>query len=247
MGIVAVMNEKLWYLKKCPLFGQLTHEEVSAIEPECQSREFARGELIYRPGDLSDSVLLLARGRVRIFHVTPEGKQAILTFVDPNEVFSELSAFEGAKRDEFAEAHDDSLVVMVPRTVITGLLKQHTTMASGWNRLLQTRLRRVERRVKSLLFRSSRDRVIHLLLELAEKYGQSSLSGVLINVRMSHGDMASVIGSTRETVTIVLGELQAEGLVEVEHRRMTLPNVELLRRLIDFGPFLHLPVQSTTR
>ena len=96
----------------------------------------------------------------------------------------------------------------------------------------------MERRLKSLLFRSSRERLIHLLLELAERYGQPGHNGILIRQKISHQDMASIIGATRETVTITLGELQTEGIIDVQRRRITLKNIDSLATSIDFGPFV---------
>lgn len=230
------MNEKYWYLKRCPLFSQLTSEQLREVEGASFSREFSRGEVVYLPSDMSDSVLLLARGRVRIYHVTSEGKQAILSFVEPGEMFGELSLFNPSQREEHAEAADKSLVVLMPREVVHRLMMRHPQISISLTRLYGLRLRRIERRLKSLLYRSSRERLIHLLLELAEKYGRQTDSGLLIDLRISHQDMASAIGATRETVTITLGELQQEGLIQIIRRRVYLQQVDRLSGSVDFGP-----------
>ncbi len=230
------MNEKYWYLKKCPLFSQLTPDQLSEVETSCLSREFSRGDTIYLPSDMSDSVLLLARGRVRIYHVTSEGKQAILSFIEPGEMFGELAVFEPSRREEHAEAVEKSLVVLMPRNVLHSLMNRHPQISMSLTRLYGLRLRRIERRLKSLLFRSSRDRLVHLLLELAEKYGQQHPNGLLLNLRISHQDMASAIGATRETVTITLGELQSKGLIRTERRQIFLQQLDRLSGSIDFGP-----------
>ena len=232
-----MMNEKYWYLKRCPLFHQLTSDQLREVEASSFSREFARGEAIYLPSDMSDSVLLLARGRVRIYHVTPEGKQAILSFIEPGEMFGELSLFSSGRRDEHAEAVDKSLVVLMPRDVVHRLMARHPQISLSLTQLYGLRLRRMERRLKSLLYRSSRERLVHLLLELAERYGQQQDGGLLINVRISHQDLASAIGATRETVTITLGELQQEGMSEVRRRRIHLQQVDRLSGSVDYGLF----------
>ncbi len=230
------MNEKYWYLKQCSLFSQLSPEQLREVEAASFSREFSRGEVVYLPSDMSDSVLLLARGRVRLYHVTSDGKQAILGFIDPGEMFGELSLFSPGRRDEYAEAVDRSLVVLMPRDVVNGLMARYPQISLSLTRLYGMRLRRIERRLKSLLYRSSRERLVHLLLELAEKYGKPSECGLLINLRISHQDMASAIGATRETVTITLGELQQEGLIQIQRRRVCLQQVELLSGSVDYGP-----------
>lgn len=230
------MNEKYWYLKQCPVLTELTSVQIQSLESECFSREFARGETIYLPSDMGHSVMLLARGRVRIYHVTEEGKQAILGFVETGELFGELSAFSGSLRDEFAEATEKSLVVLMPRQTVQQLMRDHPSVSMKLTSLFGLRLKRIERRLKSLLFRSSRDRLIHLLLELGERYGRRTPDGLLIAQKISHQDMASIIGATRETVTITLGELQDEGILSIDRRRVTLKDFDGLAQSADFGP-----------
>lgn len=232
----ANMNEKYWYLKKCSVFSELSPDQIRDIEHDCFAREFSRGDVIYLPSDFGNSVLLVARGRVRVYHVTNEGKQAILGFVEPGELFGELSAFDGSQREEYAEACEKSLIVLMPREVVQRLMHQQPSVAMRLTRLFGLRLKRVERRLKSLLFRSSRDRLVHLLLELAERYGSPTPEGTLINQKISHQDMASIIGATRETVTITLGELQADGILQIEKRRITLTDFNGLAVASDFGP-----------
>ncbi len=230
------MNEKYWYLKKCPVFADLEPHQIQSIEAGCFVREFSRGEMIYLPSDMGNSVLLLARGRVRIYHVTDDGKQAILGFVEAGELFGELSAFNGSLREEYAEAAEKALVVLMPRDIVHRLMNQFPSVSMRLTKLFGLRLKRVERRLKSLLFRSSRDRLLHLLLELGERYGRRTTDGVLIAQKISHQDMASIIGATRETVTITLGELQQEGVLQIDRRRITLKDFDQLAVSTDFGP-----------
>ena len=77
------MNKKFWYLKSCDLFEQLTSEQIEQVKAQSKSREFSKNSLIYLPSDRSDSVLLLTSGRVKIYHITAEGKQAVLAFSTP--------------------------------------------------------------------------------------------------------------------------------------------------------------------
>ena len=102
--------------------------------------------------------------------------------------------------------------------------------------MMGLRRRRIERRLKSLLFRSNRERLIFLLLELAEKYGQAASEGVRIGIKLSHQDLASIIGSTRETVTVVLSELQTEGYLIVRRRQIILARPGELAAGIDASP-----------
>jgi len=216
------MSERLWYLKRCDLFQRLSPERLSALESRCRMRQFPRGTPIYLPADSADSVMLLAQGRVKIGSYTEDGKQTILAFIEPGELFGELSLIGTAEREEYAETVDKSTIILISNEVMQGLLEENPSVSLGVTKLFGLRRQRIERRLKNLLFRSNRERLVHLLLELAEKYGAPSDGGVELKIKLSHQDLASIIGSTRETVTVVLGELQAEGLLELGRRKIRL-------------------------
>ena len=227
------MAEKLWYLKNCPLFERLTTAQIAAVEKASHARRFSRGELIYMPADAGDCVFLVSSGRVKLYHITAEGKQELLALIDPGELFGELAVVGGAAREEFAEVMEAGSVVKIPRDVIQKLMEQHPGVALGVTKLMGLRRQRVERRLKSLLYGSNRDRLIHLLLGLAEKYGVRTREGIQIGIKLSHQELASIIGSTRETVTVVLGELQNEGRLTIRRRQIVLQELEALARSID--------------
>jgi len=227
------MEEQFWYLKNCPLFERLTPEQVKQIENASLAKKFSKGNMIYMPHDASESVFLLTSGRIKLYHVTQEGKQALLALIEPGEIFGELAVFEEDGREEFAEAMAESTLIKIPREEMQQLMEAHAPVALGVTKLMGFRRRRIERRLKSLLFRSNRDRLVHLLLELAEKYGRESEDGVLLTIKLSHQELASIIGSTRETVTVVLGELQQQDLIAIQRRQVLIKQLEHLAKSID--------------
>lgn len=226
------MTEKLWYLKQCDLFQRLTPEQLQPVEARCRWREFKRGAPIYLPADYADGVLLLATGRAKICSFTDEGKQAILAFIDPGELFGELALFDAGEREEYAEAVEKSNVILIPSDAMQTLVEQHAGVSLGVTKLFGLRRRRIERRLKYLLFRSNRDRLVSLLLELAEQYGEQTDEGVQLKIKLSHQDLASVIGSTRETVTVLLGDLQNEGRLTIGRRKIIVTDLAELAKTI---------------
>ncbi|MEZ6064575.1 MAG: Crp/Fnr family transcriptional regulator [Planctomycetaceae bacterium] len=227
------MDERLWYLKNSELFERLDEAVIARLEREARYRKIARGGVVYMPQEAADSVYLVLTGRVKLFHITPEGKQAVLALIDAGELFGELALLDGTPREEYAEAMESSSLLRLPREIVRDLMASQPDLALGVTRLVGLRRRRIERRLKSLLFRSNRDRLVGLLLELAEKYGKRRADGVELGVRLSHQDLASIIGSTRETVTVVLNELRNEGSLTIERRRVILKQVASLARSVD--------------
>lgn len=230
------MSERIWYLKRCSLFQSISQLEIGRLEARCRMRTFPRGALVYTPRDSADGVLLLASGRIKVHALTEEGKQAILAFIEPGEVFGELAILGTGSREEYAEACEAASVVLIPAEAVHELMETHAQVSLAVTKLIGLRRRRLERRLKSLLFRSTRERLIHVLLDLAQEYGQTTPQGVELRIRLSHQELANLIGSTRESVTIVLGQLQAEKCLRVGRRRIVLTNPHDLARSIHAAP-----------
>jgi CRP-like cAMP-binding protein len=230
------MSEKIWHLKRCDLFERLRPNELARLESRSRIREFPRKSLIYMPTDPGDGVLLLASGRAKICTVTEEGKEAILAFIEPGELFGELAILDPGRREEYAEAVDPSSVIFIPADEMHRLMEERPDVSIGITKLIGLKRRRLERRLKNLLFRSNRERLVHALLELAEQYGYPAEDGMRLRIRLAHQDLAGLIGSTRETVTIVLGELQAEGMLRVGRRKIVLTDPARLARSVKAPP-----------
>ncbi len=223
------MNEKIWYLKRCPLFERLMPDEHMRLERASMARTFRKREIVYFPHDPGESVLIMARGRIKIKAVSPEGRETIFAFMEPGEVFGELAILDGLPRNEYAEAVEESLVLALPRQELIWLMERRPDVALHVTKLLGFRLRRIENRLQNLLFRSTRERTVCLLVELLDSHGRLAGDRWEIRLRLSHQEFASLIGSTRETVTATLGQLQREGLIEIFRRRVAILKPERLR------------------
>jgi CRP/FNR family transcriptional regulator, cyclic AMP receptor protein len=217
---------KIWYLKRCDLFEKLTPEQSERVERRASMRRFSKGALIYAPGDPCRNVMLVARGRVKIKGITPDGKEFILAFIEEGELFGELALLDEAPRGDFAEADDATELLAIPREVLFQLVEDRPDIAFQITKLVGLRRKRIESRLRNILFRNNRQRVAGVLLELLESHGERDDNGWLIRLRLSHQEIASLIGATRETVTIILGELQLDGLIRVRRRAITVVDRE---------------------
>ncbi len=222
------MRDSYWFIKNCNLFEQVTREDIQWLESRSKMRKLKRGEPVYLPTQLETAILLVASGRIKTCHVTPEGKQSILSFVEPGEIFGELALVGSQSRGEYAEAVEATTLVAMEVNDLHAILHKYPSVSFGITKLIGLRRQRIERRLKNLLFRSNRERIIHLLLELAESYGQRTAEGINLAIKLSHQEIASLIGSTRETVTVVLGQIQLEGKIKTARRRIVIRDLEAL-------------------
>ncbi len=229
------MKNKLWHLKQIRLFADLPADTLERLDRVAGMQAVKRRQPIYLPGDLGDAVYLLKSGRVKISRLSPGGKELTLAILEPGEIFGETDALQGAPRDEVAEALEDTVLCIVPRSEFEALLQRTPGLALRLTKLIGLRLRRIESRVEDLVFRDVPTRLAHLLLDLARDLGVEDQRGLLLRARFSHRDLANLIGSTRETVSLTLGEFRREGLVETEGRQMIIRNREGLARLAESG------------
>jgi CRP-like cAMP-binding protein len=223
------MLDFYWYLKNSDLFSQLTAYDAQHLESVSRVRRYKRGEAIYEPFDAADNVLLVAQGLVTISHVSADGKRSILSFVDAGEIFGELCLAAGDVREEHAEATEPTTVVVIPKLEMLRLMSRYHHVSLGITRIIGVRRQVIERRLRNLLFRSNRERIIYLLIEMAAKYGVEADEGLELSIRLSHQEIAGIIGSTRETVTVMLGHLQNEGIIRIARRRITILQFRKLR------------------
>ena len=208
------------HLQACATLSSLAPKQFVALADHCRLQILARGTSVYRALDEPCNVYLLVSGRVHISHVNEDGKQSILMLVQPGQLFGELAICDRRPREEYCETTEDSTVVVIPTGDLSQLIRENADLSFDMLNLFGSRQRVIKRRLSSVLFRSKRQRLFHLLKELAEDFGRPDADGVRIDLPLSHQQLGRLIGATRETVTIVLGELRTEGLVRVHRRQI---------------------------
>ncbi len=222
------MRDSYWHIKNCNLFEQVSHEDIKWLESRSKMRKLKRGEPVFVPAQMSTPILLVVSGRIKTCYLTPEGKQSILSFIEPGEIFGELALVGGNVSSEHAEAAEATTLIAIEVNDLQAILHKYSSVSFGITKLIGLRRQKIERRLKNLLFRSNRERIIHLLLELAETYGEETPDGLSLGIKLSHQEIASLIGSTRETVTVVLGQIQLEGKIKTARRRIVIKDLQSL-------------------
>lgn len=221
----------LWYLKKVPLLAQLSADELKALAEEVGLEEARRRRVIYMPGDPGDSVFFVNGGRVKISRVTPDGKELTIAYRGPGEVFGELCIVDGRHREEMAEAMENALVTQVPRERFEKLLQVHVGLAYAMTKVMCERRREVERKMEDLVFKDVNAKLAELLLDLCENYGVDDDRGTLVAVKITHQEMANLIGSTRETVSLTLSQFKRSKLIATDGRKVIVTDRDGLQAL----------------
>ncbi len=221
----------LWYLKKIPLLAELGPEALARLAERVEQREIRRREVIYLPGDPGSALYFVNGGRVKISKVTRDGKALTLSYCGPSELFGEGCLVEGGAREEMAEAMENSMVTEIERADFEKLLQQHAGLGYQMTRLLAKRRRDLENKLETLVFRDVTSKLAELLLQLADEYGVDDSRGTLVALKITHQELANLIGSTRETVSLTLSQFKKKNLICTEGRKVIISDSESLRAL----------------
>ncbi len=221
------------YLKSCEPLATLTSEQLLKLESHGRIKDLPAKSPIYLSTDSSDSVFVIVDGLAKVCHRTKDGKESILAFVESGEIFGERAIFETGPRDEYVEAIDPCKVLQLPVSIMRQVVESRVDISNALNKVLSRRRHQIETRLKNLLFLSNRERLIHLLLDLTEQFGVSQGEGIRLRIKLSHQDVANLIGSTRETVTVLLGQLKSEQSVAGGRQRIVLVDPHRLATEVD--------------
>jgi CRP-like cAMP-binding protein len=221
-------RSKLWYLKNDSLFGALTEQQMGMVGERTVVREIRRKEVLYLPGEPGDRIYLLKRGVVKISALPNDGREVILALLHKGEVFGEEAAIEDAPRDHMAEAHEDALVCIITRKDFLEMLRTFPDLGFRVTKLIGFRLRTFRNRVEGLLFKGAAARLAQTLLDLGRDHGIPDDHGVVLPLRLNQTDLANLIGVTRESVNLTLGDFRRRRIVELDGRRLRLLQLEAL-------------------
>ncbi len=222
----------LFYLKKISLFSDLDPSKLALLASQVALQEVRRRRVIFLTGDPGTAVFFVNAGRVKISRVTRDGKELTLAYRGPGEIFGELCLVDGGPREEMAEAMENALVTEVPREDFVELLDAHASIGAGLTRIMCQRRRELESKVEDLVFKDVNAKLAELLLNLGRDYGVDDSRGTLLAVKITHQEMANLIGSTRETVSLTLSQFKRNEYIATEGRKIILTDRDGLRSLL---------------
>jgi CRP/FNR family transcriptional regulator, cyclic AMP receptor protein len=217
-------------LRKAPLFASLSEEEMRALCARVTNRRFRRGELLFNEGDPCSGLFLVASGKVRIFKISPAGREQVLALEGPGSSFAELPVFDGGKYPASASALEDTETLFISRKDFQSYCREHPDVTLKVLAVVGARLRRLVGIIEDLSFSTVRQRLISVLLRAAQESGSAAKHGVRVELTKSHQDLAAELGTVRELISRNLSRLQAEGFIEVDGRTIVIKDLATLKR-----------------
>ncbi len=212
-------NVKIEFLKNIELFSALTEEELLQISNRITIKEFSRNETILLEEETNEYMYIILLGKVKVVQATEEGKEIILAIHQSENFFGELSLIDGKTSSATVMSMEDSLIAIISKDNFYALLYSQKKVLENLLRILSSRLREAWKRIHILNFREAPQRMKMLFSILSAEAGKKTPEGIILDMKLTHQEMADMAGLTRETVTRVLGQWQKDGSIAVSKDR----------------------------
>lgn len=230
---MTMVRDKLWYLSQINLLTGLDQPTLKEIEQAAPMVTVPAGAVLLRPDEPPQALYFLKKGRVRLYRVRPDGREVTLALLGDGNVFGSAGAIELGGSDVFAQTMGEALICAMQPADVEDLLRRHPGVAMRLITLLSERVRELETMVENLTRSEVGCRILYLLVALVRDFGGEETDGFTrVDVPLTHEDIASMIGSTRETVTATLSRFVREGLVQTGRREIRV-RVDVARRRLD--------------
>ena len=208
----------------------LNDAAVAQLAENSVALDFARRRFIYRAGDPADSLFAIAQGRVKLCRIEQgTGREAVIDILSAGSLFGESALYATAGlRENCAIAYEQSRLLRIPAGVFQLGMTEDRQLHNYTFRLMGQRLENAERRLADFALNAIPARLERLLAEFSERYGVLESDGVLIDIPLPHREIASIVGSTRESVTVRLNAMRREGTIDFVNRRILIKRPQTL-------------------
>jgi CRP/FNR family cyclic AMP-dependent transcriptional regulator len=195
---------------------------VDGVAKFSPNRRFAT---VYSEGGPLDSLFFLETGLVKILKRGDDNKEIILQIVSPGELFGEQALGTEAARGMAAEVLQEGVIYVIPRDLFVRVCDDHPELWREISALLTARKRQLEKKIELLCLRDVEYRILYYMADLAKTFGAKS-NGAEYSIPLSQGELASLIGATRETTSTTLNALARRGVIRLGRRQLIVPSID---------------------
>lgn len=218
---------KLWYFENFNLMQALPKEELLRLNTSSKMKEVPKKQIIYFPEESSNSVYLVKKGKVKISRLSEDGREIIIAILGPGEIFGESSITDvTSKREEFAEATEDTLLCLMFSEIIHRLMEIDPSFGLKITKIIGFRFKRIQSRFESLIFKTSEERVKSFIKDLANDVVQRTIDGEIeIKLKLTHDDIGKLTATSRQMVTTVMNDLEKKNLISYDRKKILIKNI----------------------
>ena len=203
------------FLEKIELFVSLTEEELYLISTKFIIKQIKKNEIILYEEDTNNFMYMILSGKLKVVQTTSDGKEIILAIHQSGQTFGEISLIDGKTSPATVMAAEDSLIVLVPKKDFHEILVKHSKVLNNLLNILCERLRDSWDKLRILTYKVPDERIRSLFFMLSLQSEEKTSDGTLLNITLTHQDIADMTGLTRETVTRILNKWQNLGKITI--------------------------------
>lgn len=220
----------LWFFQDVDLFNVLCPHKTVNMQEKHEFTTYKKNDFIYFPDEQAKYIYMIADGRVKIGHYAEDGKEIVKAILGAGEIFGELALTGEERRADFAQAMDDNTnVCPVSIDEMRGLMADNKELSFKIYKLIGLRIRKLERKIESLVFKDARTRIIEFLKDAAAWKGKKVGFETMIPTKLTHKDIANLTGTSRQTVTTILNELKEANLINFDRRKILIRDLDKLK------------------
>jgi CRP/FNR family transcriptional regulator len=216
-------------LKAIPYFQDLEAGVLDRIRTSVFEVRLQKGQILFTEGEPAQAMYGLRSGQVKIFKVSPDGREQVLRIMGPGECFNEVPVFDEGTNPANAQALEPAVLWGIRRADMRRLVEEHPAVAIGFLKVFARKLRFFTQKVEDLSFRSVTSRVAKLLLEMAEDDGRGNLR---LKQQFTQQEFANVVGTAREMIGRAFKALEKEGAIKLSRHRVVILSKAVLTRLL---------------
>jgi len=205
-------------LAAIPLFEGLPAEQHRTLGRIALARSYRKGQMVFAEGDPGNGFYVVQSGRIKVFKISPEGKEQILHMFGPGDSFGEVAVFTGKGFPAFAAAEAPSSLFFFPRDAFVALVRRDPSLALNMLAILSQRLQKFTGLIEDLSLREVPARLAAHLLYLSEKDPGAGK----IRLDISKGQLASLLGTIPETLSRIMNRMGRQGLIRTERNHLTI-------------------------
>lgn len=224
---------RLKILGRQPFFAGLSPSVLESINHHFVEVGYQSGEMIYTAGEPADRLFVVAEGKIKLFQQSLNGRNVLLELLITGEFFGNLAALGVAVYPDTAQAQAPACILSIRSDSFRQVLDEHPKLALKTLQIMGDRLNAANRRVLQLSSMPVEKRIAFTLLELVRKLGRPKENMMLIDVPLSRDDLAEMTGTTPETVSRVISQLQSSGIIESGRQWVGILELKPLEDLAD--------------
>jgi len=213
------MDEKE-LLRSVPIFSELSDPDIASLGRLASRKKCPKDAVVFFENEEGDFFFMILEGRIKVTILGDDGREVILSLLGPGDFFGEMALLDQEPRSATAIAVEDTELLSLHRTDFQTALSDNRSITMGLIKVLTGRLRRANHQISTLALLDVYGRVARVIVDMAREEGRRLKDGQIAFRRATHQEIANRIGTTRETVTRMLKDLERQGLIHVEGKEL---------------------------